>query len=83
MNKLCNVAFCWIYIGILLGAHCILHISRIRIKSVDWSYPVLCESVAGFIECVSVNWIYLFVCEDKVWIFLGGEGGCYGRALAL
>ena len=32
MNKLCNVASCWIYIGILLGAHYILHISRIRGK---------------------------------------------------
>jgi len=29
---LCNVASCWIYIGILLGAHYILHISRIRVK---------------------------------------------------
>jgi hypothetical protein len=32
INKLCKVASCWIYIGILLGAHPILHISRIRIK---------------------------------------------------
>jgi hypothetical protein len=30
----CNVASCWIYsyIGILLGAHSILHISRIKVK---------------------------------------------------
>jgi hypothetical protein len=35
INKLCNVASCWIYeyTGILLGAHPILHISRIRVKS--------------------------------------------------
>jgi hypothetical protein len=32
INKLCNVASCWIYIGILLGAQYILHISRIRVK---------------------------------------------------
>jgi hypothetical protein len=32
INKLRNVASCWIYIGILL-AHPILHISRIRIKN--------------------------------------------------
>ena len=32
INKLCNVASCWIYIRILLGAHHILHISRIRVK---------------------------------------------------
>jgi hypothetical protein len=31
INKLCNVASCWIYIGILLRAHPILHISRIRV----------------------------------------------------
>jgi hypothetical protein len=34
-NKLCNVASCWIYeyIGILLGAHSILHMSRIRVNT--------------------------------------------------
>jgi hypothetical protein len=32
INKLCNVASCWIYIGILLGAHPVLHISRIRVN---------------------------------------------------
>jgi hypothetical protein len=32
INKLSNVASCWIYIGTLLGAHPILHISRIRVK---------------------------------------------------
>jgi hypothetical protein len=38
INKLCNVASCWIYeyIGILLGAHPILHISRIRVKISHW-----------------------------------------------
>jgi hypothetical protein len=29
---LCNVASCWIYIGILLGAHPVLHISRISVN---------------------------------------------------
>jgi hypothetical protein len=32
INKLCNVASCWIYIGILLGVHPFLHIGRIRVK---------------------------------------------------
>ena len=32
INKLRNIASCWIYIGILLGAHPILHISRIRVN---------------------------------------------------
>jgi hypothetical protein len=31
-SNLCNVASWWIYIGILLGAHPILHIGRIRVK---------------------------------------------------
>jgi hypothetical protein len=36
INKLCNVASCWIYeyIRMLLGAHHILHISRIKVKHV-------------------------------------------------
>jgi hypothetical protein len=34
INKLCDVATCWVYeyIGILLGAHPVLHISRIKVK---------------------------------------------------
>ena len=35
INKLCNVASCWIYIRILLGAQYILHISRIRVNTMD------------------------------------------------
>jgi len=34
-NKLCNVASCWICIGILLGADHILDISRITVKLVE------------------------------------------------
>jgi hypothetical protein len=37
INKLFNVASCWIYIGILLGAHPILHISRIRVNKYSLS----------------------------------------------
>jgi hypothetical protein len=35
INKLCNFVSCWIYIGILLGAHYIYHISRIRVNNLD------------------------------------------------
>ena len=45
INKLCNVASCWIYIGILLGAHYIFHISRIRVnipKDVNHQLLVTC-----------------------------------------
>jgi hypothetical protein len=42
INKLCDVASCWIYeyIGILLGARPILHISRIKVKT---SANTMCE----------------------------------------
>src|SRR5215475_11547170 len=35
INILCNVASCWLYeyIGILLGAHPVFHISRVKVKS--------------------------------------------------
>ena len=35
INKLCNVASCWIYeyTGIVLGVHYILQISRIRVNA--------------------------------------------------
>ena len=38
INKLCNVASCWIYeyIGIILGAHLILQISRIRVNTAEF-----------------------------------------------
>jgi hypothetical protein len=36
INKLCNVASFWIYIEILLGAHPVLHISRIRVNRLVW-----------------------------------------------
>jgi hypothetical protein len=44
INKLCDVASCWIYeyIGILLGARPILHISRIKVKG-TCSVWVLCS----------------------------------------
>jgi hypothetical protein len=37
-EELQPVWVCWIYIGILLGAHPILHISRIKVKSY-WNKP--------------------------------------------
>jgi hypothetical protein len=42
INKLYNVASCWIYIGILLGAHPILHISKIRVKCQLRKITTLC-----------------------------------------
>jgi hypothetical protein len=37
INNLCNVASCWIYeyIGILLGAHPILHISGLKVNEIS------------------------------------------------
>jgi hypothetical protein len=39
INKVCNVASCWMYeyMGILLGARPILHISRIKVKEIRQS----------------------------------------------
>jgi hypothetical protein len=37
INKMCNVASYWVYIKILLGAHPILHVSRIRVKYIRLS----------------------------------------------
>jgi hypothetical protein len=39
INKVCNVASCWIYVGILLGAHQILHISRVKVNIILPSTP--------------------------------------------
>jgi hypothetical protein len=39
INKMCNVASCCIYIGILLGAQYILHISRIKVKCPPGKMP--------------------------------------------
>jgi hypothetical protein len=48
INKLCNVASCWIYIGILLGAYPILHISRIRVNP-------LANTIVLFTELITVT----------------------------
>jgi hypothetical protein len=47
INKLCYVASCWIYeyIGILLGARPVLHISRIKVKAKKLVKPKVDESV--------------------------------------
>jgi hypothetical protein len=50
---MCNVASCWIYIGILLGAHPILHISRIRVNTVDSSDDE--HKCARNIERIGIN----------------------------
>jgi hypothetical protein len=45
INKLCDVASWWIYtyIGILLGAHLILHIRRIRVNHKKWRKEITFE----------------------------------------
>jgi hypothetical protein len=54
MNKLRNVASGWIHIGILLGAHPILHISRIRVKELR---EVSCAVQSQTIAFLSRNFI--------------------------
>jgi hypothetical protein len=52
-NKLCNVASCWIYIGILLGAHYILYISRIRVNAFERICVKNCVGMCGAPTTVS------------------------------
>jgi hypothetical protein len=49
INKLCNVASYWIYVGILLGAHPILHISRIRVE--PRNIPLYYSSADFSVKC--------------------------------
>jgi hypothetical protein len=57
--KLCNIASCWINIGILLGAHYILHISRIRVKFLSTTG---CKTIQEFPHrTTSENSLQLFI----------------------
>jgi hypothetical protein len=56
MNKRCNFASCWIYIGILLGARPFLHISRIRVKNRQVFLPdSVEESIYGLYDFFARN----------------------------
>ena len=59
INKLCNVASCWIYeyTGILLGAHYIPHISRIRVKNLWLIYKI--KGCASWMQYVKIQQIKL------------------------
>jgi hypothetical protein len=63
INKLCNVASCWIYIGILLGAHPILHISRIGDNA--FYLQIWCTASNRSTE----QYIYLLWCVSLTWEF--------------
>jgi hypothetical protein len=41
INILCIFVSCWMYIGKLLGAHPILHISRIKVNNVNKTFRVI------------------------------------------
>jgi hypothetical protein len=58
INKLCDVASCWIYeyIGILLRARPILHISRIK---VNWTLLTLCLHLLTIWHVQSVSLLTL------------------------
>jgi len=60
INKLFNFASCWIYeyVGILLGVHYILHISRIRVKESQTKLQSVCfvtQTVHNFPFNTSTN----------------------------
>jgi hypothetical protein len=50
INKLCNVASCWIFIGILL-AHPILHISRIKVNPLQTKRIPLYLKTQSVLRC--------------------------------
>jgi hypothetical protein len=57
INKLCNVASCWTYIGILLGTHPILHISRIRVKiKLKTAEKILLQQTPNFVKIFQCVW---------------------------
>jgi hypothetical protein len=64
INKLCDVASCWLYeyIGILLGARPILHISRIKVKLTQ-----IFEFSRRLEICLSVHYHMKFIELDS-WI---------------
>jgi hypothetical protein len=65
INKLCDGASCWIYeyIGILLGAHPILHISRIKVKELT-ADNIHTQFVLHF-STESFSTSYLKICKLK------------------
>jgi hypothetical protein len=70
INKLCNVASCWIFIGILLEAHPILHISRIRVKKAKCTG---CSWVSNSLY-ILYSVILFIVTEDEDTITSAGGG---------
>jgi hypothetical protein len=68
INKLCNVASSWIYIGILLGAHPILHISGIRVKVIVLVLKFVVETCVVAVRSLSLmsrtNAKYLQIIRD-------------------
>jgi hypothetical protein len=56
INKLCNVSSCWMYeyIGILLGARPILHISGIKVKKLPASMKRAAVSLIKVKTCTAV-----------------------------
>jgi hypothetical protein len=60
IHKLCNVASCSIYIGILLGAHHILHISRIRVNQCKERITIFCTVFVVWFFSIEANWNVIF-----------------------
>jgi hypothetical protein len=67
INKLCDVASCWIYeyIGILLGARPILHISRIKFNGAKYvcKASVFFDVVKEFIMCCPFQFVLILWCS--------------------
>jgi hypothetical protein len=72
MNKLCNVASCWIYeyIGRLLAAHPFLHNSRIKVKNCRYFFFFRLSK-----PCLSTHnayFIFLFFISQPSFVYVTG-----------
>jgi hypothetical protein len=86
-NKLCNVAYCWIYIGILLGAHPILHISRKKVNKLQHCWCLgnkgqQEQQMADIVWCVAVE-IWRFYCELSWNVPLSWESAACEQAIRI
>jgi hypothetical protein len=67
-SNLFQVSSCWIYIGIILGAHPILHIKRISVKGKEkYGYSVLYLKKRGNLKDISIDISIILKCILKKW----------------
>jgi hypothetical protein len=86
INKLCNVASCrmYEYIGILLGARPILHISRIKVKDGRYTFIfafqlILIQKMWRFAVAFAPYVSICIVCSIQHYFLFNGIDACIGH----